>query len=288
MTVYKTQTLCSRADADLLTDIIPEMLDPPPALSALETPDGWLVELYFHELPDTDALDAVADACAAAEFMRDLMLQPLPDEDWVAVTQRGLHPVEAGRFYVHGSHDRSRAAGRSGAIEIDAGQAFGTAHHGTTRGCLLMIDRLAKKHWMSRTLDIGTGTGVLAIAAAKSLCRDVLATDIDPVAIRVAEENFELSGTRARIKALVAPGLRHSAIARRAPFDLVTANILAGPLIGLAPEIARVVAPGGHLVLSGLLNEQAREVSASYLALRFLVAERISLDGWMTLYLRKS
>jgi ribosomal protein L11 methyltransferase len=288
MTVYKGETRASRADAELLADILPELLDPPPAISTLETPAGWLVELYFHELPDPDALEAVAEACPAAAFLRDLRLLALPEEDWVAVTQRGLHPVEAGRFFIHGSHDRDRAAGRSGAIEIEAGQAFGTAHHGTTRGCLLMIDRLAKKRRMARTLDVGTGSGILAIAAAKSLCRDVLATDIDPVAIRVAKENFALSGMAGRISGLAAAGLRHPDIVRHAPFDLVIANILAGPLIGLAPEIYRVVAPGGHLVLSGLLDEQAREVSGRYLAQGFVMDARMSLEGWMTLCLRQS
>ncbi len=287
MTVYKAEIRASRADAERLADILPELLDPPPAISTVETPAGWLVELYFHELPDPSALETVAEACPAAAFLRDMQLQALPEEDWVAVTQQGLHPVKAGRFFIHGSHDRDRAAGRSGAIEIEAGQAFGTAHHGTTRGCLLMIDRLAKRRRMARTLDIGTGSGVLAIAAAKSLCRDVLATDIDPVAVRVAKENFALSGMSGRIRGLAADGLRHPDIVRRAPFDLVIANILAGPLIGLAREIRPVVAPGGHVILSGLLDEQAREVSGRYLAQGFVMEARISLEGWMTLCLRE-
>ena len=118
----------------------------------------------------------------------------LPDEDWVANVQRGLHPIEAGRFFIHGSHDRAAAKGRPFAIEVDAGQAFGTAHHGTTRGCLMLLDRLAKKQGIWRTLDLGTGSGVLAIAAAKVLCGDILATDIDPIAIKVAKENFARNG----------------------------------------------------------------------------------------------
>lgn len=288
MATYKASILASEADVEILTGLFTEMLDPPPAISAAETGKGWLLEVYFVEPPDPAALGAVADSFPHFAAIRDIELETLPDEDWVERTQRGLHPIEAGRFFVHGSHDRARAGGRTHAIEIDAGQAFGTAHHGTTLGCLLLIDRLAKKTSIWRALDLGTGSGVLAIAAAKSLCGDIVASDIDPVAIAVAKENFARNGVAAEVTPVVAAGLAHPAIAEKAPYDLVMANILAAPLLGLAPDIARVMAPGGHLILSGLLDTQARQVRARYLAQGFFLAASLTLEGWTALQLTRA
>ncbi|WP_088348612.1 MULTISPECIES: 50S ribosomal protein L11 methyltransferase [Rhodomicrobium] len=288
MPTYKASILGSAADVEVLTGLFTEMLDPPPAISAAETPEGWLLEVYFVEPPSPAELGAVADSVPHFAAIRDIELETIPDEDWVERTQRGLHPIEAGRFFVHGSHDRGRAEGRAYAIEIDAGQAFGTAHHGTTRGCLLLIDRLAKKQGIWRMLDLGTGSGVLSIAAAKSLCGDIVASDIDPVAIAVAKENFARNGVSAEITPVVAAGLDDRAIAEKAPYDLVTANILAGPLLALAPALAKVMGPGGHLILSGLLDSQAREVRARYLAQGFVLAASLSLEGWTALHLRRN
>ena len=172
MAGYKAEVLTSKHDAEIVADLLAETLDPPPAVSVSETQDGWLLEVYFTELPDPAILNAVADGSPRAELIQSLNLEPLAEENWVAKTQRGLHPIEAGRFFVHGSHDRLRAKKRPFSIEVDAGQAFGTAHHGTTRGCLIMLDRLAKRGHSQRALDLGTGSGVLAIAAAKTHCRD--------------------------------------------------------------------------------------------------------------------
>ena len=287
MPTYKAQILAERADIGILASLFTEMLDPPPAVSSREASVGWLLDLYFVEPPDPAGLAAVADSFPHFDAIRHLRTEMLPDEDWVANVQRGLHPIEAGRFFVHGSHDRARAKGKPFAIEVDAGQAFGTAHHGTTRGCLLLLDRLAKRQGIRRTLDLGTGSGVLAIAAAKVLGGDILATDIDPVAIKVARENFARNGVGPEVTAIAAPGLAHPAIAAKAPFELIMANILAGPLIDLASQVARVAAPGGHLILSGLLNEQAREVRARYLAQGFSLAAGISLEGWTALHMRR-
>lgn len=287
MPTYKAQIPAERADIGILTSLLTEMLDPPPAVSSSETSGGWLLDVYFVEPPDPAGLAAVADSFPHFDAIRHLRAEMLPDEDWVASVQRGLHPIEAGRFFIHGSHDRARAGAKPFAIEVDAGQAFGTAHHGTTRGCLLLLDRLAKKQGIWRTLDLGTGSGVLAIAAAKVLCGDILATDIDPVAIKVAKENFARNGVAAEVTPIVASGLAHPAIAAKAPFDLIMANILAGPLIGMASRIARVAAPGGHLILSGLLDGQAREVRARYLAQGFSFEARISLEGWTALHMRR-
>jgi ribosomal protein L11 methyltransferase len=285
---YKAKILASKPDAEMLVALMTEILDPPPAVSVGETDGGWTVELYFTEPPDAAGLDAVADA-APPHFspVRNLQLDILEDENWVEKTQRGLHPIVAGRFFIHGSHDREKAAGKSYAIRIDAGQAFGTAHHGTTRGCLMLIDRLAKAGGVARVLDLGTGSGVLAIAAAKSLCCPVLATDIDPIAVRVARENIIANGAAGRAKAHAANGLRDPLIEASAPFDLVTANILAEPLIRFAPAIRRITAPGGHLILSGMLDHQAREVLARYLLAGFRLSTRLSLEGWTTLLLRR-
>jgi ribosomal protein L11 methyltransferase len=286
MAGYKAQVRLPEQQAERLAGLYAELLDPAPAISSGETPDGWLLELYFDAEPPLAELRQVAAEHLGAGIADAIGVEPLPDEDWVAVTQRGLHPIRAGRFLVHGSHDRARVKDEPFAIEIEAGQAFGTAHHGTTRGCLMMIDRLAKRGSVSRVLDLGTGSAVLAIAAARTLSRHVLATDIDPVAVRVARENCERNGAKGRVRLQVAAGLAHPAIRSAAPFDVVTANILARPLIQLAPAIRQVVARGGHLVLSGLLDSQAREVTAQYRARGFTLASRLFLEGWATLHLR--
>ncbi len=288
MPTYKAQILAEQADVGILTSLFTEMLDPPPAVSSSQADKAWLLDVYFVEPPDPAGLAAIADSFPHFDAIRHLRPEMLPDEDWVSSVQRGLHPIEAGRFYIHGSHDRARAKGRPFAIEVDAGQAFGTAHHGTTRGCLLLLDRLAKRQGFWRTLDLGTGSGVLAIAAAKALCGDVLATDIDPIAVKVANENFARNGVAPEVSTVVAAGLAHPAITAKAPFDLVMANILAGPLLKLAPAIARVAAPGAQIILSGLLDGQAREIQARYQAQGFSFETRISLEGWTALLMRRS
>jgi ribosomal protein L11 methyltransferase len=260
----------------------------------------WLVEAYFSVLPDAETLQATltrlarpaADSAEGGGVGNDwslpaLSLEFVPGQDWVAKTQRDLAPVRAARFFIHGSHDRAKARGRAGAIEIDAGRAFGTAHHGSTRGCLLALDRLAKRRRFASVLDLGTGSGVLAIAAAKTGSRRALATDIDPVAVRVARGNCRLNRVAPFIALQTAPGLAHRTIAGRAPFDLILANILAAPLLKLAPSIGRVSPRGGAVVLSGLLDRQARELCGRYRGAGFVLERRISVEGWSTLTLRR-
>lgn len=285
MAGYKAEILASQASAEALANLLTEILDPPPGISLRETPSGWLAEIYFTEPPDMVTLQELINSVAGADVLDDFKLEPLPDEDWVKKTQAGLYPIEAGQFFIHGSHDRARAKARPLAIEIDAGQAFGTAHHGTTRGCLMLIDRLAKKRQFRNALDLGTGSGVLAIAAAKTLCPKIMASDIDPVAIKVATGNFARNGVSHKVRGIAAPGLRHPAIAHAAPFECVTANILAGPLIALAADIRDAMAPGGHLILSGLLDHQAREVIGRYRGQGFVIAAKLSLEGWTSLHL---
>jgi ribosomal protein L11 methyltransferase len=275
---YKVTRTADMAEAASIAALLSELLDPPPAVSVAENGSEQLLEAYFVERPDMDALAEIAG--------EGWQLHEIPEENWVEKSQRGLHPVWAGRFFIHGSHDRQAGRGRRYAIEIDAGAAFGTAHHGTTRGCLMAIDTLAKRLGWRRVLDLGTGSGVLAIAAAKVSNAQVLASDIDPVAVRVAEENVRHSGVSGAVRCLAGAGVKSAAIQADAPFDLIIANILAGPLIALAPSIVRLGTLGGHIVLSGLLDSQAREVSATYLSLGVVTERRISLEGWTTLVLR--
>lgn len=209
----------------------------------------------------------------------------LPDVDWVARSLEGLAPVRAGRFLVHGSHDRGKRQVGDIGIEIEAGMAFGTGHHGTTSGCLGMIDRVLKRRRPRRSLDLGTGSAVLAIALAKAAHVPVLATDIDPVATRIARENALLNGVGALVKPVTATGLRHPAFRRAGPFDLVVANILARPLMDLAPGMAALVSPGGDLILSGILARQRDAVIAAYVGQRFRHRQTTVRDGWVTLLL---
>lgn len=207
----------------------------------------------------------------------------LPDTDWIKHSLKGLAPVVAGRFFLHGSHDRERRRHGGVPLEIDAGTAFGTGHHGTTAGCLLALDAILKRRRPKHILDLGCGTGVLAIAAAQATKRKTLATDIDPEAVRVTRLNAALNGVGPLINGLTAPGLKHMRIATGAPYDLIFANILARPLISLAQGLKSILAPGGNLILSGLTNDQVRWVSAAYRN-RGLVCTQISFQGnWATL-----
>ncbi len=241
------------------------------------------VEAYFDDAPDLAALDraladfGIADLSAATA-------ENVPDENWVAISQAALPPVTAGRFVVHGSHDADKVGAAQGAILIDAGEAFGTAHHATTLGCLLAIDRLARTHKFKRVLDLGCGTGVLAIAAAMVMPRaHIMASDIDPIATEVAAANARANGFGQRIGFVTAMGLDNPRLKRR--HDLIVANILARPLIALAPRLRRAVVPGGRLVLSGLLATQAAEVFAHYRAAGFTMDRRQDLTGWSILTL---
>jgi ribosomal protein L11 methyltransferase len=256
-----------------------------PAVSLREERPGgpdWRLDAYFDVAPDRPALEQLISEIAPGVT---LDLELVPPADWVSIVQRELSPVAAGRFFIYGSHDRARATGRPGEIEIDAGQAFGTAHHGTTRGCLLALDTLFKRRRFRRILDLGTGTGLLAIAAARSLKCRVLASDIDPVSVRVARENAALNEAGPLTEVVVADGLSHPRLRKGAPYDLLIANILAAPLMQLAPAVAAATRRGSCLVLSGLLREQSPAVEARYRSFGFVQNQRLPLDEWMTLVL---
>jgi ribosomal protein L11 methyltransferase len=213
--------------------------------------------------------------------------EALPDIDWVARSLEGLKPVRAGRFFVHGAHDQPSRPASGIAIEIEAGLAFGTGHHGTTSGCLEMLERVVRRERPRNALDLGTGSGVLAIALALTARIPVLATDIDPVATRVARDNVRLNKASAFVTTATAPGFHHSIFAAWRPFDLIVANILARPLMRLAPAMAENLAPGGSLVLSGILDGQRSQVLAAYVGQRFRHVATLHREGWTTLHLKR-
>jgi ribosomal protein L11 methyltransferase len=275
--------------ARAMTDLIGEIFDPAEtAVAAFETEYGgpWLLEAYFASPPDESAIRELVRPMVGAEADR-AVFSAIEEQDWVKASLEGLNPVRAGRILVHGAHDRERVRANDVAIEIEAALAFGTGHHGTTRGCLLALVDELKHRRPRRVLDVGTGTGILGFAAAKILKRPVVAGDIDPEAIRVARENAHLNGIGALMKLYVGPGVRHPLADRPAGFDLIFANILAKPLRLLAPSIARVAAPGGTLILSGLLARDVPGVLSAYAAQGWRLDRRYDLEGWAALVLRQ-
>jgi ribosomal protein L11 methyltransferase len=258
------------------------------AASAFEEPDGrWSLAVHFRNPPDEAALRALVAAASDAATAQTLAFETLAPTDWVRKSLEGLKPVDAGRFVVHGSHDRSRVRANRIGIQIEAALAFGTGHHGTTRGCLLALDRILKGRRPRTILDVGTGSGVLAIAAARALRRPVLASDIDARAVTIARENARLNRAGTFIETLHRAGTGTRRFRQRAPFDLIFANILLEPLRVLATPMARLVAPNGQVVLSGLLLAQATPALASYRARGLVLSRRIRLEGWATLVLTR-
>ena len=246
-------------------------------------PDTWDVSVY----PAGDDREAVVKIIANA--LPDLSFEErdLPDENWVARSLEGLKPVRAGRFVVHGAHDREAVTAHNVAIEIEAGEAFGTGHHATTASCLLAIEKQLQRGTPGRVLDVGTGSGVLAIAIAKRCPARIVATDIDPVAVRTARENARANGVFPRIRFARADGLEHPLIAASSPYHLIVANILAEPLRSLAPSIARNVRREGTVILSGILNRQELSVLAAYRRYDLVPRQIIRQEGWSILTLSR-
>ncbi len=279
-------TLQGEAPARALADALDRLEPAPVGVGVFEVEDGsgvWEVGGYFEAPPDGVVLALFAAAFGAADFA----VSQVPDTDWVARVRRELSPVEAGRFHLYGSHDAHRVPEGAVALLIEATVAFGTGHHGTTKGCLLALDRLlAAGEAPARVADIGCGTGVLALAAAATLPgARVLASDIDPVAVAVAEVNAQANALAGRVECLTAAGFADPRL--DGPFDLILANILKGPLIALAPDVAARVAPGGAVILSGLLGTQAGDVTAAYVAAGLRPEMRDDLGEWAVLTLRK-
>ena len=283
---HKAVISLSKSDAETLAATMSELFWPlPDAIGLFDNKDGsWCVEASFSQMPDEATLKEFVRLQNVSEF--SLSFEEIPDADWVSLSQAGLHPVRAGRFFIHGSHDRARAHSHRWAIEIEAGQAFGTAHHGSTLGCLTAIDDLAKRNYFGRVLDIGTGTGVLAIAAARVWRAQIIASDLDPIAQLTAQENIRRNCAGSYVHAITATGLSHPLIRESSPYDLVIANILAKPLMAMAQDIAKALSPGGVVILSGITRKQARHVTAAYGAAGFICLARYTSSEWVTLTLR--
>jgi ribosomal protein L11 methyltransferase len=266
------------------SDVIEGLGEPAPlAVTLFELrPPAHIVEAYYDRPP---RLGEVRIRLAKRDArLGGVSQEEVPDQNWVALSQASLPPIAAGRLIVHGSHDRDRFAMRCLAVEIEAGEAFGSGHNATTALCLEALDALARRRPLRRVLDLGCGSGVLAIAAARMApTAQVMATDNDPVAVAIARDNAQLNRVGGRVRVLTATGLAHPALRAAPPFDLVLANILPGPLVGLVPALRNVVRSGGVAVLSGLLDHQAREVGATYRAAGFQLLRRLQRAGWTAL-----
>ncbi|RKF13935.1 50S ribosomal protein L11 methyltransferase [Roseovarius spongiae] len=281
-------TLDSRQQAEALALAMERLTPEPTGIGTFEVEDGsgtWEVGGYFEGEPDLAGLALLAELHGARPFA----VSELPETDWVAHVRRELSPVEAGRFFVYGGHDADRVPEGREPLLIEAAMAFGTGHHGTTQGCLRALDRLANDGFTARAVaDIGCGTAVLAMAAARIWRARILASDVDAVAVEVARVNLAANGLADRVACVEAEGVDHPDLRAAAPFDLIFANILMGPLISLAPDLSAALAPGGHVILSGVLNEQADEVIEVYRVAGNSLIHREVIGEWTTTTLRKS
>jgi ribosomal protein L11 methyltransferase len=278
--LWKVTVALSKAEAADIAAVL-ELEGSAQAVLIAEEPfaDGAMVEALYTEEPDATYLSRVAG--------RDVTVAPLPDQDWIRLSQEGLPPVRAGRFFVHGAHDAGKVPHGVIAMKIEAGLAFGTGHHETTALCLATLSDLARSQAaFQNVLDLGTGTGLLAIGAVRLWKKRVLASDIDPMAVEVTRQNARANGVAPWVLAAVADGLDNPMLKNNAPYDLIIANILAGPLTRLAPAITRALAPGGTLLLSGLLRNQEKLVVSFYPRLR--LKERRRMGPWSVLVLEKA
>jgi ribosomal protein L11 methyltransferase len=292
---WKVTLPCTRAEAEAIQADDSEM--PGVVLMTSEPdpsrPDEWRLDAYFGAEPDAEAIARLRPLAPSANDVEP-SLEKLEDEDWVTLSQQGLEPIRAGRFFIHTPQHREDVPDDAVALEIDAGRAFGTGHHETTTGCLIALDRMMREgDCFDNLLDLGTGTGLLAFAALRLWPEaKAAASDIDPVSIEVTAENAAINDVRlgtgtSEVELAVAPGLEHERLAARAPYDLIIANILAGPLIELAPSVAGALASGGSLMLAGLLDTQADQVEAAYVAEGLSPHFRITRGDWPTLVMRK-
>ena len=293
---YVMRLACDEATARAIADIVVETFDPAETAAAAfeettSTTDWnsgpWVVEVYFGHAPDEAAVRALVAGVAGEAAAAALSFGHVAQRDWVTNSLAGLPPVRAGRFLVHGAHDRGRVRSHDIALEIEAALAFGTGHHGSTQGCLRMLDAILKARRPAAVLDVGTGSGVLALAAARALRRKVAAGDIDPVAVAAARANVRANHATPWVMPVVARGVTHPALRAGAPYDLIFGNILAKPLRRLAPALAALAAPAAQIVLSGLLARDVAGILSAYAAQHFTLTRRIDIDGWATLLLTR-
>jgi len=280
-------TLPGKPQAEALGEAMERLEPVPTGVGVFEVEDGsglWEVGGYFTEPPDVAALALLSVAFGAREFT----VSELPETDWVAHVRRELAPVEAGRFFVYGSHDADKLPEGRIPLLIEAAMAFGTGHHGTTLGCLRALDRLIEGGFMGeKVADIGCGTAVLAMAAARVWDGAIIASDIDQVAVDVAEANLRANDMAGRVRCVEAAGFAHPDLAALAPYDLIFANILKGPLVALVPDLAAHLRAGGYAILSGILNEQAEDVISVYARSGVNLVESEEIGDWTTLLLQK-
>lgn len=296
MSGYRFYVVTDEAGAGRALALLGEIFDeeglPIATMEVDEAKGLWEASLYAEGAPD-DVLKARFGACLADDFPdAAIQTEVFGDVDWIARSLEGLKPVRAGRFLVHGAHDRDAVRVHDLAIELEAGQAFGTGHHGTTAGCLEMIGKVMLSapggpRGLDPVLDLGTGSGVLAIAAAKLGSMQVLATDIDPVATEVARGNARHNQCGTRIDCVTAPGFHAAAFSQIGPFGLIIANILARPLMRMAPDLKRHLRPGGSVILSGILASQRWQLLAAYNGQGMRHVETLWLNGWVTIHLRR-
>ncbi|MBL0374452.1 50S ribosomal protein L11 methyltransferase [Rhizobium sp. KVB221] len=252
-----------------------------------EVKEIWEASIYMPASAEDETAIRFKDLLAEEFPTLEMQREVLPDIDWIAKSLEGLKPVRAGRFLVHGSHDADKVGPNDIGILIEAGQAFGTGHHGTTAGCLAMISDVLKSREIRNALDLGTGSGVLAIAAHQMAKIPVVATDIDPVATRVATQNARINGVVSGIHLATAPGFHHQVFKKYGPFDLIIANILARPLMKLAPSLVQHLSPNGTVILSGILSSQRWKVISAYNGAGLSHARTTWMNGWVTIELRK-
>ena len=271
---------------DLLTESFEEGQA---AIAAFESPEGrWDVTVHFADPPDEASIRDLVSLASDDTVAASIVFDSIEAKDWVKESLKGLVPVRAGRFIVHGQHDRDQVRPNQLGIEIEAALAFGTGHHGTTRGCLIYLDYVLRAKAPKRMLDLGTGTGVLAIAAAKATKRRVLATDIDPMSVKVARENMRLNGVGNLVDTVCATGFSSPAFGDRAPFDLILANILANPLRAMSTDMTRHLTRNGMVILSGLLPHQAMSVIAAYRARGLVLRKHQIIEGWSSLLMQRA
>jgi ribosomal protein L11 methyltransferase len=277
---WKARAVVTKRDAQSLSEAL-EALEPTPIVSAFELGERgmWEVEAFFTEPPN--------EADLAEHVGYAMRVIPIEDESWVARALEGLPPVRTNRFFIYGEHSAGRVPANAIGLRIEASYAFGTGHHGTTKGCLLAFEHLAKKRAFKNALDLGCGTGVLALAFARLTHHPAVAIDIDPLATRKTIENAKLNRATPYVRAATANGFKAPLIAELAPYDLIFANILAGPLMRLLPGIKTNLSHGGHAILSGLLDEQANAIAAMARAQNLRLIRRSALEGWITLVLQR-
>jgi ribosomal protein L11 methyltransferase len=280
---------CDEQTARRLAAFLGESLDTEnAACAAFEDNQGrWHVAIHFREAPNEAQLRALVKVAAGDVAAHSLTIEPLAAADWVAQSLADLRPIRVGRFLIHGAHDRGRLRANDTGIEIEAALAFGTGHHGTTRGCLAALNMLTKERRLRRVLDIGTGSGILAIASAKTFQTRIVASDIDQRAVNVARLNSRLNRVASLVVFAQAAGTGTRAISTGAPYQLIFANILLSTLTRLAVPLRKLVAPGGRIVLSGLLPSHANAALSVYRAQGLMLERRITLDNWVTLVMRR-